>query len=301
LAPVGNPLPRQKEGETLPRRQTGETLPRRQTGETLILVTNDDGIASPGLMAVARCVIDLGEVWIVAPRVQQSGVSRSFPGRTFRVEESLIEVAGVPVRSIALDTSPADVVRNAILRLLPTRPSLVVSGINFGENLGGSITISGTIAATIEAASFGIPALAASLETDRKYHFSHSDQVDFAAAAHFVRRFSRWLLQHGMPKGVDILKLDMPSDTRVDTPWKVTRLSRQQYWVNAVTLDEQGQRQLSQYERQIDLDSLEPDSDIHALAVDRVVSITPLTLDLTAKVSLSRLEQTLGTGNADVG
>jgi len=249
-------------------------------------------------MAAVGCVLDLGEVWIVAPRVQQSGVSRSFPGRKFAVEESLISVNGVPVRSIALDTSPADVVRNAILRFLPRPPSLVVSGINFGENVGGSVTISGTIAAAIEAASFGIPALAASLETDRKYHFSHSDEVDFDAAASFVRRFSRWLLQHGMPKGVDILKIDVPSDANSDTRWKVTRLSRQQYWVNAVTLDRQGRKQLSSYAKQIDLDTLEPDSDIHALAVDRVVSVTPLTLDFTAKVSLSRLEQTLAESNA---
>jgi 5'-nucleotidase len=273
-------------------------LSRRTDGETLILVTNDDGIASPGLMAAVRCVIDLGEVWIVAPRVQQSGVSRSFPGRRFQVQESLIEVNGVPVRSIALDTSPADVVRNAILRFLPRPPSLVVSGINFGENVGGSVTISGTIAAAIEAASFGIPALAASLETDPKYHFTHSDEIDFGGAASFVRRLSRWLLQHGMPKGVDILKLDVPNDAQVDTPWRVTRLSRQQYWVNAVTLDKQGRRQLSQYERQIDMDTLEADSDIHALAVDRVVSVTPLTLDFTAKVSLRRLEQRLSENGA---
>jgi 5'-nucleotidase len=259
----------------------------------LILVTNDDGIASPGLLAAARSVLDLGEVWVVAPLVQQSGVGRSFPGGRIKVETRTLEVDGHQVPSVALDTSPAQAVRHGILRFLPRKPVLAISGINYGENLGGCITISGTIGAAIEAASLGIPTLAASLETDRQYHFSHSPEVDFGTAGLFVRRFAKWLLAHGMPDGVDILKLDVPSGATADTPWRTTRVSRQQYFVTPVTVDEQGRKHVSAYVRQIDFETLEPESDIHAVAVDRAVSVSPLTVDLTAGVDLRRLRRSL--------
>jgi len=259
----------------------------------LILVTNDDGIASPGLLAAVRSVLDLGEVWVVAPLVQQSGVGRSFPGGRITVEPGTMEFDGHQVPSFALNTSPAQAVRHGILRLLPRRPALAISGINYGENLGGCITISGTVGAAMEAASFGIPALAASLETDQQYHFSHSPEVDFYAASLFVRRLAARLLAHGIPDGVDILKLDIPCDATAATPWKTTRVSRQQYFVTPVTVDEQGRRHVSAYVRQIDWDTLEPDSDIHAVVVERAVSISPLTLDLTANVDLQHLERSL--------
>lgn len=257
----------------------------------LILVTNDDGVASPGLVAAVRSVLGLGEVWAVAPSVQRSGLSRSFVNGPPRVEESSLAVEGTQVRTFAVDKPPAQAVRYGLLCLLPRMPDLVISGINYGENLGASITISGTIGAAIEAASFGIPTLAASLETEKKYHFSQSPDIDFHAASVFVERWARWLLDKGMPKGVDILKLDVPYTARPDTPWRMTRVSRQQYWISPVTMDLQGQKRLSGYIREIDYETLEPDSDIYAVAVDRVVSISPLTIDLTAKVDLPLLER----------
>ena len=264
---------------------------------TLILITNDDGIASPGLLAAVRSVLDLGEVWVVAPRVQQSGFGRSFPYGKVDVEESVLDVDGVAVRTFALDTSPAQAVRHGLLRFLPRMPDLAISGINYGENLGACVTISGTIGAAIEAASFGIPTLAASLETDRKYHFSHSAEIDFSTAAIFVRQFANWLLTHDLPKGVDILKLDVPYEAKPDTPWRTTRVSRQQYFISPVTIDEHGQKHISNYVRKIDFDTLEPDSDIYALAMDKVVSVSPLTIDLTAKVNLRYLQRMLSAGN----
>jgi len=266
---------------------------------TLILMTNDDGAASPGLRAAVRCVIGLGEVWIVAPRAQQSGSGRSFPAHsTMRVWEDTLDLDGIQVPCFALDASPAQAVRQAILRFLPRVPDLTISGINYGENLGGSVTVSGTIGAAIEAASFGIPTLAASLETARKYHFSHSTEVDFSTAALVVRRFAKYLLTHGMPEGVDILKLDVPCDARSNTPWRTTRVSRQQYFVTPVIIDEQGQKHVSGYVREIDLDTLEADSDIYALAVDRVIAVTPLTTDLTARVDPQHLQDILSADHA---
>jgi 5'-nucleotidase len=273
----------------------------------LILITNDDGIASPGLLAAVRCVLDLGEVWVVAPRVQQSGSGRSFPVHKavsprragsrgpngVEVQESTLAVDGSAVPAFALNTSPAQAVRHGLLRFVPRRPDLAIAGINYGENVGGTITISGTIGAAIETASFGIPTLAASLETEKQYHFGQSTEVDFSTAAVFVRRFAQWMLVHGLPSGVDIFKLDVPAVAKPDTAWRITRVSRQPYWVSPVAVDEQGKKHLRGYVRHIDLEKLEPDSDVHAIAVDKVVSLSPLTIDLTATVNLSQLQHTL--------
>jgi len=255
----------------------------------LILITNDDGVHSPGLLAAARSVIDLGETWVVAPRTQQSGSGRSFPPRKFEIQETMLDVDGVFLRALAMDTSPAQAVRNGLLRFLPRLPDLAIAGINYGENIGGTVTISGTIGAAIEAASFGIPTLAAALETEKKYHMSISPEVDFRTASGFVRRISRWILEHGMPPAVDILKLDVPWGAGPDTPLRVTRVSRQPYWVSPVITDSEGQRHLEGYMRHVERETLEPDSDVHAIAVDHVVSLSPLTIDLTAPVSLSDL------------
>ena len=259
----------------------------------LILVTNDDGIASLGLSAAARSVLDLGEVWVVAPRVQQSGVGRSFPAGPTHSQVGALDIDGTPVHSVSMDASPAKAVRHGLLRFLPRLPALAIAGINYGENLGGCITVSGTIGAAIEAASFGIPTLAASLETDPKYHFSTSDEVDFVAAASFVRRLAVLVLSRGMPDRTDILKLDVPCDATPDTPWRVTRVSRQQYFVSPVSVDEGGKRHIQSYVKEVDLAALEPDSDVHAVAVDRVVSVTPLTVDLTAYAGLAPLQHML--------
>lgn len=259
----------------------------------LILITNDDGIASHGLLAAVRCVLDLGEVWVVAPRLQQTGLGRSFPNGEPDAEERTLNVAGTQVPAISLDTSPAKAVRYGLLRYLPRLPDLAISGINYGENPGGCVTISGTIGAAIETASFGIPTLAASLETDPQYHYSTNAYVDFSAAAAFVRRLAKHLLLQGMPPGVDILKLDVPRTATPDTPCRITRVSRQPYYVSPVSVDEQGRKHIQGYVIKFDLQTLEPDSDIYALAVDRVVSLSPLTIDMTAHVDLQYLQRVL--------
>lgn len=260
----------------------------------LILISNDDGIASPGLLAAAQCVIDVGEVWVVAPQTQQSGSGRSFPVQKVEAQETTLDIDGVAVPAFAANTSPAQTMRHGLLRFLPRLPDLAIVGINYGENVGSTVTVSGTVGAAIEAASFGIPTLAASLETEKKYHFAHSTEVDFGSAASFVRRFAKWLLAHGMPKGVDVLKLDVPTTATPDTPWRITRVSRQPYWVSPVAVGKDGKKHLRGYVRQVDPKTLEPDSDVYALVVDKVVSVSPLTIDLTAKVDLGELQDKLG-------
>jgi 5'-nucleotidase len=177
-----------------------------------------------------------------------------------------------------------------MLDLVPRRPDLLISGVNFGENLGTGVTISGTIGAAIEAASFGVPGLAVSLETPKEYHYQHSDAVDFATAALFTRRFAQMVLSGGLLPDVDILKIDVPGDAGPNTPWRITRVSRQRYHMPQPS----GRSSLSDqlgidYIQAINSETLEPDSDVHAVIVDRVVSVSPLSIDLTAPVDLTRL------------
>jgi 5'-nucleotidase len=131
-----------------------------------ILVTNDDGIHSPGLHAVVKAVCDLGDVMVAAPRQQQTGASRSYPPvRDKAVYREEIPVNCKTVTAYGFEASPAQAVMVALLDLAPRPPNLLISGINFGENVGTSVTTSGTVGAAIEAASFGVPGLAVSVET----------------------------------------------------------------------------------------------------------------------------------------
>ncbi len=146
-----------------------------------ILLTNDDGILSPGLWAAAGALSELGFVHVAAPRDQYSAAGRSMP----ITSDGIIEIREVTVNDKcwkvhAVGGTPAQAVQHGILEIVPARPDLVVAGINFGENPGSGVTISGTIGAAMEGASFGIPALAISLETEQKHHYSHSKEVDFS-------------------------------------------------------------------------------------------------------------------------
>jgi 5'-nucleotidase len=257
------------------------------------VVTNDDGIGSPGLLAAVEGLIDLGEVWAIAPSRQQSGQGRSFPFREVRVHEGIMRVKHRDVPRVAIEASPAQTVRHGLIRFVPRLPDLLVSGINYGENVGACITISGTVGAAIEAAGMGVPSIAASLEVDDRYHYGHSTEVDFGPAASFVHRLAQRVIAFGMPGGVDIVKIDVPSSATADTPWRMTRVSRQQYFLSNVTTDMFGKRHLRGYSRQVDRETLEPDSDVHALAVDGVVAVSPLTIDLTANVDLGGLGDAL--------
>jgi 5'-nucleotidase len=260
-----------------------------------ILVTNDDGIHSPGLHAAVKAVCDLGEVMVAAPRQQQTGASRSYP----RVHDKAIYREEIPVNcqtvtAYGFEASPAQAVMAALLDLAPRSPSLLISGINFGENLGTSVTTSGTVGAAIEAASFGVPGLAVSVETPKEFHYQHSDTVDFTAAAAFTRRFAQIVLAGGLPPDVDILKIEVPSDARPDTGWRMARVSRQRYYVPLPS----GRRSLGDqkgidYTRVINWDTLEADSDVRAVAVDRVVSVSPISIDLTARVDLEDMAAAL--------
>jgi 5'-nucleotidase len=277
----------------------------------LILVTNDDGIASPGLRAAVRAAMPLGDVLVVAPVRQWSGAGRSMPhnvdGRTSRYP---LEVDGHPITAYQVDASPALVVVRAVIALAPRRPTLLISGINYGENMGSDVTYSGTIGAALQGAVFDIPSLAVSLQTPKEMHTNPSNGVDFDAAVHFARTFTRWMLRVTLPFDVDVLKIDVPDDATPDTPWRLTRVSRHAYFVGVQpkptdpqqpTFAEKTQTADSServnnnmdYQQLPHPERTEPDSDIYALAVDRIVSVAPLSLDMTSRTDWGQMEALL--------
>src|SRR5688500_17061905 len=156
----------------------------------LILLTNDDGITAPGLVAMYRHLTDMGDVHVVAPETVQSatghGITLSQPLRTSRVE---VEIAFV---GTAVAGSPADCVKLAISQLLPRQPDLVISGINSGANVGINVIYSGTVAAAIEAAFLGVPSIALSL------YLRNDVPTDYARAAMWSRNVIEQTLAAGL-------------------------------------------------------------------------------------------------------
>lgn len=259
----------------------------------LVLFTNDDGIASPGLWTVAQAMADMCEVLIVAPIRQQSGTGRSLPNTS---TGAIVPQEGRPLPAFAVDGSPAQAVQHGVMEIARRPPALVISGINYGENTGNGVTISGTVGAALEAASFGIPAIAVSQQTDHNLHMTYSQTVDFSAAAHFTRKFAEWMLSSGanLPQDVDILKLDVPLGVTRDTDWRLTRLSKKRvYWPTVPDRTTSYSPQSLGYSMTLDAKEAEPDSDVYALFVDRVVSLTPISLDMTSRIDLDDLRTLL--------
>ncbi|MBV9205012.1 MAG: 5'/3'-nucleotidase SurE [Actinobacteria bacterium] len=251
----------------------------------LILVTNDDGLLSPGLHAAAEAVADLGDLLLVAPATQQTAMSRAFvqDAGTGLVERVEMHVAGRTMPGYAISGSPVTAVTYAVVELAERPIALCVSGINYGENVGGAIGISGTIGAAFEADVFGIPSIAAAITTQVS-EWRTFGTIDWTAARHFTRLLARQLLEDGMPHGVSVLNLNVPRNATPQTELRKTVQSRQPYYVRgrpnpAPRLDEPYQFAI---EVVVDTDRLEPGSDIHAIVCDQVASVTPLTWWMTA-------------------
>ena len=264
----------------------------------LILVTNDDGIHSPGLHAAIEALTGLGELLIIAPTQQQTGMSRSLPP-TFdgRIHPIKLEHAGRLFHAYHIDGSPAQCVLYGVLDCATRKPDLVVSGINYGENLGNSTLVSGTVGAALQGGDMGIPSLAVSLETKKEYHYNHGQDVDWQASMHWLRVFAqRALSSQPWPEDVAVLKIDIPATATAETPWRLTRQSRQPYYISRPTnRDHPDDPIIMDYETFVDVGAVEPDSDVYAFAVDRVISVTPLSVNLTARIAFpdfdSRLRQ----------
>ncbi len=140
----------------------------------LILLTNDDGIYAPGLRALEKELRRIAEVCLVAPAVEQSGVGHSITFLNPLIAREEYEAEGTVRRGWAVEGSPADCVKLGVFELCGRRPDLVVSGINGGLNAGINVLYSGTVAAAIEGAFFGLTSIAVSLEYDEHAQFAHA-------------------------------------------------------------------------------------------------------------------------------
>lgn len=260
----------------------------------LILISNDDGVDSPGLKAVAEALDDFGELLIVAPTTQQSGMGRSMPstndGRLF---ETMIGDDGHRWRAYGAVASPAQAVQHGILELATRKPALVVSGINYGENVGTGITISGTVGAALEAAAHGIPAIAISLQVGVHQHKSNDASVDFSGAQHFLRLFAeRMLNMEKLPQDVDVIKIEVPAGATAETPWRITHLERRPYFLPLAPERSQLDEAAPIGYQMASMDDLNEGSDADAVQ-QGIVSVTPLSLDMTSRIEPEHLRDIL--------
>ncbi len=144
----------------------------------MILVTNDDGVDSPGLSALARALKRVDAVCVIAPNRNWTAAGHTKTlDRPLRVTE--ITLPGTRLSAYSSDGSPSDCVALAFLGLAPERPRLVVSGINTGPNMGSDITYSGTVSAAMEGVVSGVPAIAVSLADYFEWDFRYA--ASFAA------------------------------------------------------------------------------------------------------------------------
>jgi 5'-nucleotidase len=238
-----------------------------------ILQTNDDGIRAPGLLALYREIRGMGEVAVVAPEQVQSatghGVTLSSPLLTERVRvENGFE-------GVSVDGRPADCVKLAVDQILGRRPDLVVSGMNAGANTGISVVYSGTVAAAIEAAFLGLPAVAVSL------HLNGQGLEDYAWAAKWGAEVVRMIWERGIAGG-QVVSVNIPALREGEEPAGV-RVCRQCVRPWADTYERRKDPRGRDYywnSSVFSLGNTEEDTDVAAVR-DRWIAVTPLQFDLT--------------------
>ena len=252
----------------------------------LILLTNDDGIYAPGLAALEREMRALGEVVVVAPATEQSGVGHSITYLTPLIVKEVFRNEGGPDGERrcgwAVEGSPADCVKIGILQFCPRPPDLVVSGINGGLNAGINVLYSGTVAAAIEGAFFGITSVAVSLEYD--------EHARFDKAARLAREIVRRILEQKAAEP-QLYNLNIPTAALSGTPevcvvpMNVTRYGdtfekrhdpwgRDYYWLKGGPAKATAGQE----------------TDLSALAQGKV-TITPLDYNMTRQSALANMQQ----------
>lgn len=247
-----------------------------------ILVTNDDGILAPGLLALAQALRPLGDVTVLAPdrNWTASGHVKTLD-RPLRVREVILADGS---NALSSDGAPSDCVALAMLGLLPHKVDLVVAGVNPGENVGEDVTYSGTVTAAMEAAIAGVPGIAVSLQLPE----STPLVLDFGPAAAIGRKVAELVMAHGLPTGtllnVNVPYLPLDQLRGIRTTHQGLRIYRDKlvrradprnrpyYWIGGDAPS----------------GSLDGDTDFGELANGHV-SVTPLQLDLTDRTLLQQI------------
>src|SRR5437762_2842607 len=231
--------------------------------QPLILITNDDGVHAPGIKALGAALGQRGEVHVVAPDREVSACGQSLtlkhPLRAERIEE----------RIHAVDGTPADCVNLALVKLLPHRPDLIVSGINAGANLGDDVFYSGTVGGAREGTFFGVPSVAVSLAA--------RGETDFTHAASFAARLAAIVLEKGLPERT-LLNVNVPSGTPVGAA--ITVQGRREH--EGTIFEGLDPRRRTYYWIEEGRDNWVSDemADIHAVR-QGLISVTPLFSDTT--------------------
>jgi 5'-nucleotidase len=259
-----------------------------------ILLSNDDGIDSPGIWAAAEALSDLGYVTVAAPRDHMSATGRGFQKNADgRITTKKLDIKGDKWDVYAIGGSPSQSVAHGILELAPRKPDLVVTGINYGENFGTDVTYSGTVGAALEAASLGIPALAMSQQLLQEEWDTYLEGIDFTVSAYFTRFFAEKLLRNPMPPDVHVLNVVVPAGATLETEWKVTRLARTRYYNPYVQRKGKLEEEARIHSRILKEEDIPPDTDIYTVRIEKKVAVIPLSLDLTSRVAPDVLEKML--------
>ncbi len=247
-----------------------------------ILVTNDDGVTAPGLLALAQAMRDLGQVSILAPdhNWSASGHVKTLD-RPLRIKEVLL-ADGTP--ALTSDGAPSDCVSLALLGYLAEKVDMVVSGINPNANVGHDVTYSGTVTASMEAVISGVPGVAISLDSPE----NHLGAIDYGPAARVALQIVKAVIENGLPHDV-LLNVNVPY--LPDDQIKGYRITRQGTRVYRSRLDRRQDPRNKPYYwigGDAPIGIPEKGTDVGALA-EGYVSITPLQLDLTAYNILTNL------------
>lgn len=239
-----------------------------------ILVTNDDGYTSEGIQILADALDSLGEVWVVAPDSEQSAVSHALTlDRPLRIKR-------LGERRVAVDGTPTDCVALAVANLMGGHPpDVVVSGINFGFNMGADVHYSGTVSAAFEGVILGVPAMAVSLEV--------GEGMSFHLAAKFSKILCGWILEQGLPKDT-LLNVNVPLGTPKGV--KLTTLGVRRYTEGVVEQRDPRGRKIFWIGGGQPVWEPIPDTDFHEVA-EGFVSVTPLQLDMTGRSLLDTLRE----------
>jgi 5'-nucleotidase len=249
----------------------------------MILITNDDGITSEGLWILVKTLETLDDVFVVAPDRERSAIGMAItlhrPLRARRVDD----------RAFAVDGTPVDCVDLGVGGLLPEKPSLLVSGINRGQNLGHDVLFSGTIAAAIKGTFLGIPSIAVSLVLGERERYV-VEKVHFETAARAALIISRAVLQNGLTEGV-LLNVNVPNLPIQEVKgFRITRQDKGPYDTKVVKrIDPRGNVYYWIGGDRVETDCAEG-TDIHAVR-NGCISITPVQPDLTDYSEMRKLEE----------
>jgi len=241
---------------------------------TRILITNDDGIHSDGLIKLEEALKEVGDVYVVAPSSEMSGASHSLTlSRPLRIRQ-------LDTRHWSVDGTPTDCVTLALNKILPEeeRPEICVSGINHGGNLGDDASYSGTVAGALEATILSIPSIALSLVARENYDFTH--------AAAFAVVAARKVLEEGLPEGT-LLNINLPPGEIKGV--MVTRQGiKNARPIISEHIDPRGKPYFWIGEEYFNANSVEG-TDYHAVKTG-YVSVTPLRADMTDHQALTAIE-----------